>query len=190
VFGLLRECLKRALRADGGCKEARELERTLGAHLHDDDDYDPLADIGQQVYTQSMLESARRAQIELRMHIFETHFMDGQVEEGASFATKEQSGIWLQYFDFYALWSFGVSCCPHAQLTCVRIHVDHTWVPGTVSGVIFSSHIEGWHLRACFLCPAPASCSVEHLITPDCILSPADGGWFQNHDQDSEPVRR
>jgi hypothetical protein len=48
-----------------------------------------------------MLKSARRAQIELRMHIFETHFMDGQVEEGASFATKEQSGIWLQYFDFY-----------------------------------------------------------------------------------------
>ena len=54
LLGLLREYVKRALRADGGCKEARELERTLGAHEDDHQDYDPLADIGQQVYTQLM----------------------------------------------------------------------------------------------------------------------------------------
>ena len=27
------------------------------------------------------------------MHIFEVHLLDGQVEEGASFAPKEQSGM-------------------------------------------------------------------------------------------------
>jgi hypothetical protein len=68
VVGLLREYVRRALRGDGGCKEARELERTLEAHLDDHHDYDPLADIGQQVHTQSMLKSSRPAQIELHAH--------------------------------------------------------------------------------------------------------------------------